>query len=120
MKLDWQLIRKILLAVEAQESPDESIGPDDVDGWAPEVVSYHVWMLIGAGLVQGRCRTALGDQERCYAERLTFHGHEFLETIRRPAMWNEIVKTARDRGLELSFSVVQAVATMVVKKTLGL
>lgn len=116
MKRDWDLIRVILLA--SEESAD-SISTRDITEWAPDLVNYHIEMLVQAGLVTGECTTGLGNSgTTCVVNSLTWAGHEFLDSIRSKTVWNSVKRSALDKGLSLSFDVVKMVAMEVVKSVI--
>lgn len=116
MKRDLHLIREILLAVEACESAAQRVTPDSLPGRDGELVAYHLGLAIEAGLVRGHCS---GDRKLCLAQSLTWEGHELLDRMRGPALWNAIVRTAREKGLELTVDVVKAIAGKLAMQMLG-
>ena len=107
MKRDWELIRKILLAAEELEDPQGYISPNDIQGYPPEKVSYHMKLLIEAGLVEGTCTKALNRAPWCMVFGLTWEGHEFLDAIRNRTAWNRLVEWVREKGFELSFEALK-------------
>ena len=88
MQLDKDLVREILLAIEASEhSPEESITLS-LEDRTPEEISYHVMLLHEAGLLVGRDASVLADLFPVWqAKRLTYKGHEFLDTVRDGEVW---------------------------------
>jgi hypothetical protein len=111
------LIREILLAVEACESGVQRIGPRDLPGHDEQAVAYHLGLAIQAGLVSGSC--AGGDPPAyCMARSLTWEGHDLLDAMRGPTLWNAVVKTAREKGLELTVDVVKAIAKQAATRLL--
>lgn len=113
MKRDWELIRKIMLAIEDLASTQQQVGEGDIKGYAPEVVSYHIMLLGQASLVKASCHKALGSNVVCNASHLTWQGHEFLDKIRNQSMWNKTLMVLRDKGLDLSFDTIKAAAASV-------
>ena len=118
MKRNWDLIRKILLRAESLGDTQSHIDPDDVDGSDSENVSYHLHLLIEAGLLEGECVQGIDGPLRCYATSLTWEGHEFLDKIRSSGMWDKIKTVARKKGLSLSFDVIKAAATYAIASVL--
>jgi hypothetical protein len=119
MQRDWDLIRKILIQVEALGDTRSQFHADEVEGADPETVSYHIRLLIDAGLVDGICSQGLDGPLRCFASALTWEGHEFLDKIRSAGMWNKIKATAREKGLSLSFDVIKVAATHAITALMG-
>lgn len=118
MTRDWQLIKTILLHLEGLESARYILRPSDVGGYDAENVSYHIRLLIESGLIEGSCSATTGEPLYCFARSLTWNGHEFLDTIRSDSTWNRITKAARERGLDLSFSIIKVLSEGVIKTLL--
>ncbi len=119
MKRDWELIRKILLALEELGSTQSYLKPEDIEGYDAELVSYHIKLLMEAGLLEGTCTKSISAPLHCVAYRLTWDGHELLDQIRSRSVWNRVVEMARERGLDLSFEVVKAAAKMAITQILS-
>lgn len=118
MKRDWELVRRILIAVEELESRRQQVDHHSFPGSSEEDVSYHIYIMKEAGLVKAVCSSELGGRRNCWANELTWEGHEFLDKIRSQTMWSQINKVAKEKGLTLSFEVIKAAATSVVGKLL--
>lgn len=112
MRRDWELIRAILAALEAQPDMGGRVGARNLPDWPAEVVHYHLWLLIEAGLVAGRCQgqPASADGMTCHATLLTWSGQEFLAATRSDASWERIRRALVDRGIDLSFEAIRAAA----------
>jgi len=84
MKRDMDLVREILLRVEANEKPTVPIAPFEIDGYPPEIVYHHVHLLDDAGLL-----TTLGrpGMDQWFPKTLTWQGHDFLDAVRDPEVW---------------------------------
>ena len=115
MKRDWKLIKTILLKLEALESSRDTLRADEIPGYDTELVSYHLHLLQQADLIVAECSTAIGRPLYCYGQTLTWKGHEFLDTIRADTAWNRITKTAREKGLDLSFNIITAISEGMTK-----
>lgn len=118
MKRDWDLVRKILLAVEALGDTQSYVEHDAIQGTDPETLSYHIYILIEAGLLKGVCNQGLDGPLRCAASSMTWAGHEFLDQVRSSGMWNKVKTIAREKALTLSFDVIKATATYAITQTL--
>jgi hypothetical protein len=98
MKRDLDLVRAILLDVEARGTPLDLIDPE-VEGYNALQVSYHVMLLEDSGLIRAMDRTAIGIF-RWSAGALTWRGHELVEYIRDDALWesakSEVLVAAGD------------------------
>jgi Hypothetical protein (DUF2513) len=125
MKRDMDLVRDLLLGVEADPRLDGTkwIRPDERDnlgvvGIGPHSkreIAYHLELLIEAGLIEGRS----GVDDVPAIARLTWQGHEFLDNIRDPEVWAKTKE--RLQGLQtVALSVIVEVAKAEMKKRLGL
>ena len=115
MKCDWELVRQILKAMEAMEGGP--LQPGDVLGGDEATVSYHLRIMGEAGLIQVKC-VGTGARLHCMGVSLTWAGHEFLDAIAKPDLWNRIKGVVREKGLDLSFDVVKAAAKAVIETAL--
>lgn len=88
---------------------DDFVNSDDLDGIESAFAGYHMWLLIDAGLVKGSCLDT-GHGKVCRLRCLTWEGCEFLDNIRKDATWEKIKETAQQKGLELTFESVGAIA----------
>ena len=85
MKRNPDLIRAIILDIEARGTPMELIDPQ-VDGHNELEISYHVMLLEDAGLIRAMDRSAIGIF-RWSAGALTWQGHELAEYLRDDELW---------------------------------
>lgn len=88
MVRDSELVQKILSSIEAREAAHGGISPESIEGYNPEVVSYHMCLMERAGLIKASCHKSANASFHCFASSLTLDGHEFLDKIR-----NETVLT---------------------------
>lgn len=109
MKRDWDIVRRLLLAIEQLPDENSQITSDAVSGIDPVEAAYHLRLMRDAGLITGGCREALGPSW-CYATGLTWNGHEFLDRIRSDTTWHRIKTTAREKSLDMSSHSILAVA----------
>lgn len=97
MKLDKELVREILLAVEAAPTDDRG-AVVEIAGRDPRAVNYHVEILTEAGLLRAQEIGGLGDESWWYVDRLTYAGHEFLDTVRDGEVWRRTKEGAAKAG----------------------
>ena len=98
MKLDKDLVREVLLKLDADDSDPMTLKDLDITDWPGEQVAYTVCLLAEGGLIEA---TNTGDL-RTYdwkATRLTFTGHEYLETIRDGEVWKKTKEVANKTGV---------------------
>ncbi|WP_429499376.1 DUF2513 domain-containing protein [Robbsia andropogonis] len=108
MERDWDLIRRILLLLEALPDTAGRLAADQVDGYDSDIVSYHLQILGQAGLVEVRCTKDMSGSIRCFAISMTWAGHEFLDGIKSQTAWNSVRTVVREKGAALSFEVIKA------------
>jgi hypothetical protein len=119
MKRDMDLIRYILLDLEAEGKDDSA--RYTLSDYPKEAVGYHCWLLIGAGLAEGAEDTGLGDTlPQAYLTSLTWGGHDFLDAARNETTWNKAKATVRENAGTVAFEVFKAVLIAVTKNQLGL
>lgn len=97
MKRDMDLVREILLQVESHNSPDEELENLKVEGFDDLLIFYHVHLLSDAGLLWATEARAIGIYEWSPIA-LTWAGHEFLDSIRDPEIWEKTKNSARSAG----------------------
>lgn len=118
MRRDWDVMRKVMLKIEALPTEDSTLTSSDIEGIDAECAAYHMRLLIEAGMVSDGCRDAVGPVY-CHASRLTWDGHELLDQIKRDTVWNKVKETARIKGVDLSFGVIRLAAETIIKSMLG-
>ena len=117
MKRNWDVIRKIMIKLEAIPTESGQLESDDIHGVDNETAFYHMRMMIEAGLAVGDCPETLGECEG-YLLRLTWDGHEFLDSIRRDAVWNKIKETAKKKSIDLSVYTIKTAAKAIISNLL--
>jgi hypothetical protein len=117
MKRDMDLVRDLLLAIENHPTLADGTNvlmvdaPDKLglDGRSIEEIHYHLEMMIKKGLVDGQ----LNLMEM--VSGLTWDGHDFLDTIRDPAIWQATKDGAKKAG-GFSLELLGALAKGLIKK----
>lgn len=101
MKLKIECVKDVL-----EELEDLPIGahtlaklPKSIQKHGPEAVLYTVLKLLEANYINGtHTRTLDGRPHIGSVYDLTFAGHEFLNSIRAPGVWERIRDAAEDGG----------------------
>ncbi len=124
MKRDMELIRQILLAVEAWppgggDYTFPELGRDAAD------VEYSKHQARRSGLIDGLTldpdidAEAEGPFTQVYG--LTPAGHDFLDQARNPYVWDEAMAAIRDRGFrDASIDIIKGLLDKFARKRLGL
>jgi DNA-binding transcriptional ArsR family regulator len=113
MKRDMDLVRCILLEIEKESYIEHSFDLDIRD-YPKEVVDYHLVILNEAGLIKV---LDMSGEEGVYLRpiRLTWQGHEFLETVRNDTQWGEVKKVMSKTG-GIAFEVAKLVGIELAKQ----
>lgn len=118
MKRDWDVVRQILLELEEAEGPTvRMVGIDGMDG---QVFGYHAKLMRDAGLVEAEIQEWLEGRINAQVDRMTWKGHEFLDSIRHKSIWDKIKANAEEKGVSLTFETIKLLATSVIKHKLGI
>lgn len=106
LKLNPDLMRSLLLFVEEKASrPISNISMVKISGYSDDEVAYHVLMATEADLLKADIHETpdSDDEEVVHVEfdiqRLTFRGHEFLDTVRDGKIWKQVKAGAAKAGV---------------------
>lgn len=119
MKRDWDVIRNVLIEVEALDSAQGQTieyGPAS-ESDEPEKDAHSI-LLWKAGFIEGIDASDM-DGDAIHAQGLTWAGHDLLETIRSKVVWERIKATANDKGIELTFDAVKALGKAALAAIIG-
>lgn len=122
MQLDKDLVREILLAIEANEQPPLGWMTLRLANHSPEFVSYQVMQLHDAGFIAGEKLGGLNHFE-WQPKHLTYKGHEFLDTVRDEEIWRRTkagAEKAGGAGLGLLLEIGKAYGKQMFKEKLGI
>jgi FPC/CPF motif-containing protein YcgG len=112
MKRDWDIIREILIKFEEHDPKNGGVQLSGFPGDKAYEYSYHVELLLEAGLVHGHMSKTIGRHAQNFiVDRLTWAGHEFLDAIRSDTVWNKTKNSFIKGGLTMTFDLVKKVAT---------
>lgn len=116
MKRNMDLVRLLLMRSEGDADAATACEKFGVDERA-----YHVQLLIDAGLVEGFVRR---DQKGAFTgavvSRLTWAGHDFLQSVRDDTLWNKAKKHVLKPGASWTFDILKEWAKNELKLKLGL
>ena len=108
MKRDWEIIRELL---QKTEDSSENLQLKDFSEDNTEKYSYHVELLIEAELVSGEMKRAIGRPIPHFTiKRLTWEGHEFLDSIRSDTVWSKTKSLMKEKALGMSFNIIKTAA----------
>lgn len=113
MKRDMDVIRRILLEIEASETPYLNYNErEDVQ---------HAVLLHDAGFIVGTSHRADAHGVILITvERLTWSGHEFLQSIRDDSLWSKAKEKVVMPGASWTVEVLKEWAKYEIKSKLGI
>jgi hypothetical protein len=125
MKRDMDLVREILLQIEAAIEPPRmsDLELTKIDEQHVQRVAYHMQMLVDEiGFVRGIDASSMDGPDWINLE-LTWSGNEFLDAIRDPEVWRRTKEGAKKVGgvsIEFAWEMAKAYGKHVIKEKLGL
>ena len=118
MKRDADLIRQLLLAIEHQSEPFETKDVSILDYDAAQT-AYHAALVADTGFIEGTEVSTMGGPN-FHVRRMTSAGHDFLEAVRDPAVWQAVGERISAAGGGFDLEAVKEVALAMLKEELGL
>ena len=112
MERNWEIIREILIRLEAMASEKVCLQLKDFPKEKAYEYSYNVELIAEAGLIYCQMSKELSrDATDFLAYRLTWEGHEFLDAIRSDNVWSKAKTSFVNGGLSMTFDLVKSVTT---------
>jgi hypothetical protein len=116
MKRNWDTVREILVMLEEKKNHKEPIQSENFSEDRLEEISYHMELVLEAGLVEGEMiRVMLPGPTPFMVFRLTWSGHEFLDSIRNDTLWNKIKTKVAEAGLNATVEWIKIAAIEIGK-----
>jgi hypothetical protein len=120
MHRDMDLVRRILLAMEANEdgfAPANLTFPD----YDQEVIGHHVWLMEQGDLITAAATTVHGEAIAVALPlEITWRGYEFLAAVRDDAVWAEVRRRLKAQGMALPLVLLQELALKILAEQAGL
>lgn len=119
MVRDWDVVREVLIEVEGLTKAARSDFAYSTDPYGEETPTEdHALLLWRAGFLDGvgACES---DENSLQSPILTWQGHELLETMRSKPVWEEIKKSALEKGLGLTLESVKMLSVVAYKALIG-
>ena len=116
MKRDFDLVREILLQVEAAVNPEEPlIHSLSIDNYDQAIVNEHVKLLIDYGLIEGECKFSTNNRILLTAIRgLTPRAYDFLDNIRNDSIWRKIQNHVSSTVGTASLDIIEKFASQII------
>ncbi|QDV49571.1 DUF2513 domain-containing protein [Gimesia fumaroli] len=116
MKRNMNLIREILINLEADSLPDED---EPIGEWDGETAEYHKYLVLDAELAEGfETKTRAGNS--VHLSRLTNKGHDFLEAAQSPTIWGKAIEKTKEIGGAISVDLMGDLLKNITKNQLGI
>jgi hypothetical protein len=124
MQRDMELVRKILLAMEAEPSGTGPMYPK-IEGYDPDTVAYHIYIMGTGRLIECDPGVAAreGEVRKASARNIMWDGYEFLNAARDQDTWEQAKETVKGAGRDLStvtIGVLQGILTAIIARSMGL
>ena len=114
MKRDMELIWLLLLQQETGEAPPE------LNQYDQQLVVHNVALIIDAGFIDGRLKTDLtGVPVGAAIIRMTWAGHDFLDSTRDPTIWKQAKERVFKPGISWTFAVLAEFLKAEAQRRLG-
>lgn len=121
MKRDMDLIRDILTKVEERtETHMNDLMPDPDNGEDRARYGYHIKMLVDAGFLEAIDGSSMESPD-WYNLEVRWYGHEFLNTLRDPTIWEktkEVAGKAGGGGVQILLEIGKTIITETAKEQL--
>jgi hypothetical protein len=122
MKRDWDVLRSVLLEVEAlgieQAANFTYFAPHFSDD--PEAIrARHAFMLHESGFLNGLRFQTVSEGMSLKAPELTMRGADLLDSVRSISVWETMKKIGREKGVGLAFDSLAGLAKLAIAELLG-
>ena len=121
MKRDMLLVRKLLFFFDDKPGP-EHVDVPPIDGYDELTIKYHLVLLYDSGYLRCEAVTSSTSDRviNVLPFELTWNGHEFLDKIRNPHIWDEVMERINEQGFTYaSVDVIRQLADSAIRKRLG-
>lgn len=129
MKLDYDLIREILIEVENRPAGEIILGDDflrsffesdfNQDDQKVKDATEHIILLKERKLLEAEfTEFSDGSWELHLITRLTFDGHEYLDKIRNDKIWSKTKVKLKEIGLKGTVSLISKIADNLIEEML--
>ena len=127
MKRDMELVRELLIAIEASAPLDVGDGDSEerivgqgLPARQPETLVYHLCLLRDAAFIEATpVMNSKGINRAIKVYRLTWDGHEFLDVARSDTIWTKAKTMLAQAGVCLSLEAMKIALKRVQEAALG-
>lgn len=119
MKRDLNLVREILLAVEASDADPYDMMELQIEGHTKCEIAYHVMMMHEAELITATDVSSIGTNHFHWKPRhIRWAGHEFLDAARNDSIWKKATNMVAEKTGGASLDLLIEVLTGMAKEQL--
>ena len=117
MRKDVDLIRLLLLDLEGEESVD-------LTDFTTDQINYHKALVVEAGFAEGAITYSTSKDaspdvpDLAILRRLTYAGHEFLDSSKNEKVWSKAKEMVQRNGLALTIEAMKVALGEVIKTML--
>ena len=121
MKLDMDLARLMMLAIEASDDdPGGWVALGKFRGHSDIEVSYHIKLLDQAGFIEADDLRRMGEDGFCWrAKQLTWKGHQFLIAARNEGVWERAKREINEKAGAATIDVLMKVLSEFALRAVG-
>lgn len=122
MQRNWEIIREILLRLEASDKPNPYINANSFDGLEEQEVAYNMRLLSEGGYIEAKIQNlhdGSGKIGVALATKITNSGHNLLDTIRNDTVWSKIKDKFSTSGIDMTFDLVITVGKKIMETILS-
>lgn len=121
MQLNFDCVRDLLLVLEdkIEGKPlflNDVLKSEELRFYTREEIIYTSQKLKEQGFVSYSSYSADNEIQDISYEHITFNGHQYLDSVRDPKVWNGVKKVLADKGLTATFN---SIGSMAIKLLLG-
>jgi len=114
MKRDWDLIRDLLLDIEANLDPLKRSYKPKIEGRSDGEIYGHLVLLEDGGFITGR-NTAASFHSEFMVHSITYNGFDFLDTVRDNSQWKKIKEYVKSKGAPVLLDTIKIAAVEILK-----
>ncbi|ENX42828.1 DUF2513 domain-containing protein [Acinetobacter sp. NIPH 2100] len=108
MKRDWDVIRNLLIDIEELTYSDSfDIDTHAIDNPQEKIKLEMADLLLAKGFFTGERVSYLDGGLGLYSLKLTWDGHELLDTLRDQNVWNRIQEISKEKGIDITFESIK-------------
>lgn len=121
MKMNVELITKILLEIEKDDGRYRNTTAITIEGFSDCEINFHVHIMSDEGLLDAENMShANSEYEVFWIKRMTSYGHEYLGMSRDEKNLKRGLDYIKEKGEPITLSIVSQVLTGFTKQALGL